>query len=246
MVSMERTTNHVRDIIAKEGELVFLAPTNNGFSVAIVSDETFVTSGSKHAKFKLGLFAYVPHSGRYAILHRAIQRLSNQSLCVLKGKSTTQKLNLHKFPHPTSLSSTIKSIMGSSQQSIHIKNRLSQMAEVQASLDECLIIVKKTKGMAHATLKIDELLTAHGMISIDEGWSQFRKQANTPHTLLDLMCLLSEYACKHADPPKRIPLMCDAGKIALRRGDLENRPAWINWQKTRLVDKYSCLLEGNQ
>lgn len=184
--------------------------------------------------FSLGLAVEIPHMEGDIIVRYCLERGPSSSMIILRAKDMTYKLTV-KDPYMVSrelanlFNQTVREI------SHYITDRLQRAQGVPASIEECLSVVEKTLGAASPALDIDVALAAHGMASPADKWKQFRHQANTPNSRLDLICVVSEYSSRCRTGEARYKAMVDAGDLLIEPGDLESRPAWLFWPVTNRV-----------
>lgn len=188
---------------------------------------------TNHGDLRVGVFADVPHTGKPVIIYAAIERVLNGSFIILPDKDSTVKTDIINTTDPldwvyTSLKSSVEHTNTTLVE--WIKQRWAQLYDSTASLEECLDVAKKIGNKILSAVDLNELLTAHKLASPTDRWPMYRKQANTPYSRLDLVCMLAEYATTiQAD--LKFKIMAEAGSMVVQYGDLELRPAWLNWDR---------------
>lgn len=103
---------------------------------------------------------------------------------------------------------------------IEVINRLVQLNDAIASLEECLMINNKT-----GDIDINTILNRHAIASPSDVWPMFRKQANSQYSRLQL----AAHAFRHAINTKNDMLIDEMSKFVTEMGDLELRPAWADF-----------------
>ena len=183
----------------------------------------------------MGLVVEIPHMDGDIIVRHCLERAPSVaipygSIVILRAKDLTYKLTV-KDPQSIARELTNLHNQVSGDVAEFVSGRLQKAKNVPASIEECLSVVEKTLGAATTALNIDEALAAHGMASPADKWEQFRHQANTPNSRLDLICVLSEYSSRCRTEEASYKAMVEAGDILITPGDLEARPAWLFWDR---------------
>jgi hypothetical protein len=179
---------------------------------------------------RLGVMLTIPHTATAPILlQTAVQRVLSSTVLVLKDRDSTIKTSVPEGSEPLNwiyraTKGAVNHFAGSMAE--WVLSRWKTVRGITASLEECLKVLDKTKDKAKGMLNPDDLLTKHGLLRVSDKWSMYRRQANTPFTRLDLVNVMAEYALHSEDPWKA---MADAGVLLVERGDLESRPAWLEW-----------------
>lgn len=230
-------TNTSLQTIIDDWELVVVAESVDDTKAVIFKPAPWPVNhllAGAGSSYQLGLMVVVPHvPDRGIVVHHAIRRILSNGIATLMHKDATFKIpNSGTMSVNRTIDSLARQTFGAFK--VFAIERLMQIKHVAASLEECLSVAAITKGAAYEPLKIDEALTAHGMVSPADKWPMYRKQANTPNSKLDLMNIISEYAQDQLDSSDALKLMAIAGDIFVTQGDLESRPAW---QYYEIIDR---------
>lgn len=179
--------------------------------------------------YEVGLMLNVPHGDRTITVHHAIKRHLSEGVSILMHKNSTFKLENQRDPDlfKRSINNVARQTFNGLK--AYVIERLMQIHHVTASLEECLSVVAITKGAAYDALRVDDTLTAHGMVAPSDRWPMYRRQANSPNSKLDLMNVMSEYSRHTKTSGEALKIMALAGDIMVIQGDLESRPAWKNF-----------------
>ncbi|MEM3116804.1 MAG: hypothetical protein QW136_00155 [Nitrososphaerales archaeon] len=201
------------------------------------------THDSAMGPIRIGIFINIPHDAvEPATFYTAIERTLNHSYFIFDDKNSILKADFYIISDYLgwvyeSAKAAVQNISNTIKK--WLIDRLSQLRETPASLEECIKICEKTNKMACGVIDIESILIKHGLAAPSDAWSMFRRQANTPYNRLELAIILSEYATHMASKDNRFDLMADAGRMILDRGDLESRPVWVAWDMIdRTGDEY--------
>jgi hypothetical protein len=102
-----------------------------------------------------------------------------------------------------------------------INHRWFQLDNSIASMEECLLANEMTPNM----INVDITLNRHKVISPQDKWLMFRKQANSQYSRLELALLMSKYAKQ----TNNLKIFDYIAKFVTQYGDLESRPEWVDF-----------------
>lgn len=207
-------------------------PTRAGAQFTAFSNAIVKASDDADRAYRLGFLVEVPiYQTGPVILRAAVERCGRTAFMIFDYKEAKFKVT-HDGRPPASI---IKDVVAIGNQALpqfgdQLVERISQAERIPASLEECLVVNTKCLNACYASMRIDDILTAHRLASPADRWPMYRRQANTPNSKMSLADALSEYAATAKDPSDRFDIAVEAGDMLISRGDLEARPAWHYWE----------------
>ena len=205
--------------------------------IILGNNHNSIDNNHKHLNYDIGVYTEIPHDGsRNLCIASATERLSSGARAIIRCKES--KIDQSKVKMPIldiykMIETAVETNNNNSREATLV--RLKSALDTEASLNE---VVKANNIIASHSyntrlldpLRIDEILDRYNLDTIQDRPIQWRKNARTPFSRIEIFNYLSEVGTRCFKSSKRHEIISEAGKFLSSVGDLEHLAPYTYWE----------------